>query len=115
MNVLLLVYLLLLLLSLSPDVEVLGLEKSGLWTNELLLPDASSNPSLSETRQLEVGGEPLALDEYGPIIINHDGSGRRIVNWNALTPTEQDIAKRRVAKRNKERIDKLKIKETSVE
>ena len=58
-------------------------------------------------RQVEVGGEALSLDELGPIIINEDGTMRRIANWHLLTDQEKEHTQRKIAKRNKTRIEAL--------
>ena len=58
-------------------------------------------------RQVEVGGEALSLDELGPIIINEDGTMRRIANWHLLTDQEKEHTQRKIAKRNKIRIEAL--------
>jgi predicted Fe-S protein YdhL (DUF1289 family) len=39
----------------------------------------------------------------GPVIINIDGTTRRIDNWDQMTKNEQEVAWRRIAKRNEER------------
>ncbi len=39
----------------------------------------------------------------GPVIINADGTTRRIDNWDQMTMGEQGVAWRRIAKRNEER------------
>lgn len=39
----------------------------------------------------------------GPVIINSDGTTRRIDNWDQMTKGEQEVAWRRIAKRNEER------------
>jgi len=48
-------------------------------------------------------GETLRLDALGPIIINTDGSTRRIDNWNELSEQEKEVSWRRISKRNEER------------
>lgn len=52
-------------------------------------------------------GETLRLDAMGPIILNADGTTRRIDNWKAMTKHEQDVTWRRIRKRNQERRNKL--------
>ena len=44
------------------------------------------------------------MPELGPIIINADGTTRRITNWNTLTKGEQESSWRLISKRNKERL-----------
>ena len=53
-------------------------------------------------------GETLSLDDMGPIVINTDGTMRRITNWNKMTKREQKVALKRIAKRNKKRLAALK-------
>ena len=56
-------------------------------------------------------GEKVALDHLGPLIVNSDGSLRRIANWQSLSEGEREVALRRVAKRNRERLAKLEEEE----
>ncbi len=60
----------------------------------------------SQVRQL-VLGETMKMDELGPIIINSDGTTRRIANWDTLSPQEQASSWRLISARNKKRIQKL--------
>ena len=48
-------------------------------------------------------GETIKFDEMGPIIINTDGTTRRIDNWNEMTDKEKEVTFRRISKRNEER------------
>lgn len=64
----------------------------------LPLPDAAK-----QARELKLG-EKLALEDLGPLIVAADGSLRRIANWQALSEGERQVALRRLAKRNKERL-----------
>ena len=48
-------------------------------------------------------GETIKFEEMGPIIINMDGTTRRIENWNEMSKQEQAVSWRRIAKRNEER------------
>eukprot|EP00624_Nannochloropsis_granulata_P006068 evm.model.NODE_4407_length_63659_cov_22.504595.10 len=52
-------------------------------------------------------GETLSLSELGPIIINADGTTRRIKNWGQLSKWEQERTLVRIAKRNQERMAAL--------
>jgi hypothetical protein len=85
-------------------------ETEVLMTNEedtllqLPMPDEASS------RTVEFG-ETLTLDELGPIIINKDGSLRRITNWSELSPEERKHTKRRVSLRNHKRLGVLKNNE----
>jgi hypothetical protein len=47
--------------------------------------------------------ESIRFEEMGPVIINADGTTRRIDNWDQMTKNEQEVAWRRIAKRNEER------------
>jgi hypothetical protein len=59
------------------------------------------------TRQLPLGST-VSMDHLGPIIVNTDGTTRRIANWNELTKSEQENAIRLISARNKRRIEALK-------
>ena len=56
---------------------------------------------------MHVGGAASQLDELGPVIINEDGSIRRITNWNKLSQFEQNNTMRIIGKRNQRRRAKL--------
>ena len=53
-------------------------------------------------------GESIAMDAMGPVVVNEDGSLSRIANWPMLTDREKEVTQRRIAKRNKERLDRLR-------
>ena len=77
-----------------------------------LLPPSISSESVvaaefNEMRTLKLG-ETLKLDEFGPIIINPDGTARRIANWDTLSPQEKASSFRLISARNKKRLQKLK-------
>jgi hypothetical protein len=63
------------------------------------LPESSGDPSIPSIRL----GETIRFEEWGPIILNKDGTTRRIANWEDLSPQEQAVTWRRIAKRNEER------------
>jgi hypothetical protein len=48
-------------------------------------------------------GETIRFEEWGPIILNTDGTTRRIDNWDQLTEHEKQVTWRRISKRNEER------------
>lgn len=48
-------------------------------------------------------GETIKFDEFGPIIINLDGTTKRIDNWKQLSEREKEVTWRRISKRNEER------------
>lgn len=68
----------------------------------LSLPSDPSLESEATVKQLLVGGT-LQLDHLGPIVINKDGTLSRVQNWDSLAPIEQERAKAKIIKRNKER------------
>ena len=47
--------------------------------------------------------ESISFEEMGPIIINADGTTRSIDNWDQMTKNEQEVAWRRISKRNEAR------------
>jgi hypothetical protein len=65
----------------------------------LLLPEATNDPSIPSIKL----GESIKFEEMGPVIINADGSTRQIANWDKMTQAEQQVAWRRISKRNEER------------
>ena len=50
----------------------------------------------------------LSLSLLGPIIINSDGTTRRIANWDEMSKREQEVTWKRIAARNKKRLEDLK-------
>eukprot|EP00349_Pseudokeronopsis_sp_Brazil_P000895 CAMPEP_0202961604 /NCGR_PEP_ID=MMETSP1396-20130829/5677_1 /ASSEMBLY_ACC=CAM_ASM_000872 /TAXON_ID= /ORGANISM="Pseudokeronopsis sp., Strain Brazil" /LENGTH=118 /DNA_ID=CAMNT_0049681569 /DNA_START=160 /DNA_END=519 /DNA_ORIENTATION=+ len=70
----------------------------------LPLPDHEGE---SRIHRLEVGSS-VSMDHLGPIIINTDGTTRRISNWDTMTKSEQENAIRLISARNKRRIEALK-------
>jgi hypothetical protein len=65
----------------------------------LQLPEASGDSSIPSIKL----GDSIKFDAMGPVIINSDGSTRQIANWDKMTEHEQQVAWRRIAKRNEER------------
>jgi hypothetical protein len=45
-------------------------------------------------------GEAVVLDQFGPVVVNSDGTLSRITNWPTMTDGEKETAKRLIAKRN---------------
>lgn len=74
----------------------------------LLLPPPIEEDPSEKTMKL---GEKISMEHLGPIIINTDGSLRRIDNWDKLSKEEQDRSFRLIAARNKKRIEILKQQE----
>ncbi|CAL1166519.1 unnamed protein product, partial [Cladocopium goreaui] len=54
-----------------------------------------------------LGGVPVKMDHLGPVILNDDGSMRRIANWREMTEHERQVALRRIGQRNQRRLAKL--------
>lgn len=85
------------------------------WERRSLPPLAP--PPLPATRDphllpaLLSAGETHALDELGPLIVNPDGSLRRISNWQELSEGERAAALRRLSKRNAQRLATLQQQE----
>merc|ERR1719329_1229838 len=48
-------------------------------------------------------GETIKFEEWGPSMLNSDGTTRRIENWDTLTEREKEVTWRRISKRNEER------------
>ena len=69
----------------------------------LLPPDDSNDPSIPRIKL----GDTISFQEMGPVIINADGTTRRIDNWDKMTKHEQEVAWRRIAKRNQARREAL--------
>ena len=59
-------------------------------------------------------GETHTMDHLGPLIVNKDGTLRRISNWSKMTNRERKVALRRVTKRNRERLAALKEEKNKV-
>ena len=59
---------------------------------------------------LEVDGASVPLTDMGPVIINKDGTTRRISNWKILSKHEQERTWVRIKKRNAERLAVLKAR-----
>jgi hypothetical protein len=66
-------------------------------TPRLGLPAGSSDG----TQKLVLGESYNLFDKMGPLIINDDGSTRRIANWDVLTERERQTTLRVLSKRNK--------------
>ncbi|RYH07105.1 hypothetical protein EON65_42090 [archaeon] len=87
--------------SLTSEINEQQLSREGLP----LLPAVAENKEGYRTLSL---GETLPMDELGPIIINPDGTTRRITNWDNLSKQEQLNTWRVISKRNKKRVEALR-------
>ena len=56
-------------------------------------------------------GETMQFEHLGPVIINADGTTRRINNWDEMTEQEREVTWRRISKRNQQRIEALKAQQ----
>jgi len=65
----------------------------------LQLPPAVDDPTIPRIQL----GETIRFEEMGPVILQMDGSMRRIANWDEMTEQEQKVTWRRISKRNEER------------
>ena len=74
----------------------------------LLLPPGDESDDNITTIIL---GETISFAELGPIILNTDGTTRRIDNWKTLTKQEQETTWRRIQKRNTERREQLLLQQ----
>lgn len=63
------------------------------------LPESSGDPGIPSIKL----GETIRFEDWGPIILNTDGTTRRIANWDQLTEQEKKVTWRRISKRNEER------------
>lgn len=64
-------------------------------------------PSFSSAARSIRVGESIKLDELGPLVVNYDGTLRRIANWNIMTKQEQRDTLRIISARNKKRLEAL--------
>ena len=55
------------------------------------------------------------MDDLGPIIVNPDGTTRRIANWDSLSRQERESAWRLISARNRLRIERLRAQEVGEE
>ena len=74
----------------------------------LLLPSSDENNENITSINL---GETISFAELGPIILNSDGTTRRIDNWTTMTEQEQETAWRMIKKRNAERRERLLLEQ----
>lgn len=57
----------------------------------------------------------MIVGDLGPIIVNTDGTTRRIANWDTLSKQEQESSWRLISARNKQRIERLRAQEAARE
>jgi hypothetical protein len=73
----------------------------------LLLPPSDNDENITSIQL----GETISFTELGPIILNTDGTIRRIDNWKELSKQEQEVTWRRIKKRNAERRELLLLQQ----
>ena len=54
------------------------------------LPDEVEKRASAE-RTLDVDGEPVTLDELGPIVVSKDGKLGHLSNWHEMTESELSL------------------------
>jgi hypothetical protein len=86
-------------------------EESAINNNNNVVPQLpAGDPNDASIPRIRLG-ETIRLEEMGPIILNTDGTTRRIDNWDTLTEHERQVTWRRISKRNEERRQKLLLAE----
>lgn len=75
-------------------------------TSEGELPQLPASDPEADIPTIQLG-ETISFEQFGPIILNNDGSTRRIANWDILSDHEKEVTWRRISKRNEERRQKL--------
>jgi len=60
---------------------------------------------------MSTGSATQKLDHLGPMVVNQDGTISRIANWDQMSEIERKNTVRVLGKRNKTRLDALKMKE----
>lgn len=70
--------------------------------------EVNAEKAVEAPRKIEVNGNKVNLDHMGPMIINPDGTVRRIANWDSMTEQEKAVAWKRISARNQARIQELK-------
>jgi len=78
------------------------------------LPAPSSSQEQTEQTEttdakvVTVGGNPVKIDQLGPVVVNTDGSISRIANWHEMVPIEQENTLRIIGRRNQQRLAALR-------
>eukprot|EP01065_Artemidia_motanka_P037145 TRINITY_DN45426_c0_g1_i1.p1 TRINITY_DN45426_c0_g1~~TRINITY_DN45426_c0_g1_i1.p1 ORF type:complete len:251 (+),score=46.82 TRINITY_DN45426_c0_g1_i1:74-754(+) len=107
----------------SPDQCDGWLRFDGSWTSsDLRVVDTppQADEGLPRVDGAEAGikldvGSSASLASLGPIIINVDGTTRRIANWDKMSEEEQRLAAIRIVKRNQQRKEALRRKRRAEE
>ena len=75
------------------------------------LAELAPPPSMDEgaSHTLAVGGDAIALEHLGPMVLQRDGrSWSRITNWASMREEEQQKTMRIITKRNRARAKKAR-------
>ena len=80
-------------------------------SKEMLMLPPSVREDGEVSRQIKLG-EKISLEELGPIIINADGTTRRITNWLTLSKSEQEQSWKLISARNLKRLKALQKKQS---
>jgi predicted Fe-S protein YdhL (DUF1289 family) len=76
------------------------------------LPAPDSIPATDGSSQgiqtVHVNGQPIALDNLGPMVVGRDGTISRIANWHEMTDIERQNTLRVLGKRNQLRLGNLR-------
>lgn len=91
----------------QPDQpKTTSISEQGEQGDVLRLPPPDANAKVTK---LDLsGGSKDLTEELGPLVINKDGTTARITNWDTMTPEERERTVRILARRNRQRMAKLK-------
>ena len=70
--------------------------------------DETESQDLSLLSGEELDEMCMKLDQFGPIVLNADGSMSRIKNWDSMDQRERDNTARVICRRNKKRAQDLR-------
>ena len=104
-------WLILLVIAMSQQQGSLGFSSAQAARSSATTAAATSNDEIPQLPEADPDaniprinlGETIRFEEMGPVILNTDGTTRRIANWDQLTEAEQKVTWRRISKRNEER------------
>ncbi|OQR85981.1 hypothetical protein ACHHYP_11120 [Achlya hypogyna] len=82
-------------------------------TDELLALPASTATPGGAPINVTAGGNSVALDHLGPMVVQPDGSLMRITDWAEKTDHEKEMISRLITKRNKQRLDALMLAQSA--
>ncbi|KAJ9450449.1 hypothetical protein DIPPA_35558 [Diplonema papillatum] len=91
----------------SGDTDAPQQQEEGAKPAPPQLPAVAGGDAGEGAIKLEMG-QKKALDHLGPLIINKDGTTKRVTNWDKMTGGEKEAAMNRIKERNRERVKVLK-------